>query len=247
MNNETKSITNTIKYLSKILKEFPSSEEESNNEEEFDQVLKTLNSHQDILNSTEENSSPKQIKLQKFFKSFVKGFIMNCGETLKTSENFSLRIESGDYLFKTIEFLTLNVLKKPSLNHFFEFLPDVEQELKKLILHNIVHQDCFLNGNEFTNVNIMKLILVVLHRWRESNKNNFQKVLPALCHKIIDILGVCSFDCTNFEESIKQSLSEGNKGKGNNSKNLKAKNQTLDFSWFRCIIRSRLMFLIKHS
>ena len=208
MSKSQGNMAQTIKTLSKSLKNFPSADPEADNKQEFSTILECLLENRHIINFDTNSDRTRQVKLAKFFKGFIQSFISNCFDVLKTAEDFSLRIDSGDFAFKLIEFVTLKILKKPFLFDFFEMFPQTKSELEKLVLFNISNQDCFFNGNEFVNLNMMKLVLFVLQSPTDSE--SLQEQLTPLCPKIIEILGVCSFDCSNFDQSLTDSVSEGN-------------------------------------
>ena len=56
---------------------------------------------------------------------------------------------------------------------------------------------------------MMKIVLFLFQTNKTDNKSLFQKSLYNLGYKIIEIFGYCSFDCTNFEESLLSSISNG--------------------------------------
>ena len=210
MQNKKKPLSSTIQTLSKILKSFPNADDADQNESHFQTVLELLYDNKSYFSASEPaQSNAKRSKIALFFKTFVTSFISQCADCLKTSSNFSLRIDAGDFIFRLVECLTLSVLKEPSLGGFFETFPDALGLLRALISHNIGRQDCFLNGNEFTNLNMMKLVLVATRKDSAPSTDDFEANLAQNAHKIIEILGYCAFDCSSFDESLAGSVSQG--------------------------------------
>ena len=215
MNTDPKHLKDIIKNVSTMLSSFPNEGEADENCSQLDSFKQTLKDYKGLLKSgiASEHSS-LTCKFRTFLLNSISVLLKKCKEGLISEHDFSFKIDCGEYLYELVEFLSVHISRKGCLESLFIMLPNLSASLFSLIIHNISHQDCFFNGNEFSNLKMMKLVLTVLQTKRDNDPSAFKEALCPVIPKIFSLLAVCCFDALNFDSLLTEQLNADQSTKG---------------------------------
>ena len=138
-----------------------------------------------------------------------------CCHSVQTLSDFNVRVDCGDFALQIIKSLfPANPALKQKPSSFRQFSNTALgkvciSKLWELIQHNIKEQDCFVNGNEFSDIASLKIVFNVIEIQKHHDLHLFESFLKESADKVIRVLTYCEIDRLSFFDTVAKSFQTG--------------------------------------
>ena len=175
-----------------------------------------------IIQTTKTNALTKatkqtglRSKLAAFLSKTLISVFNTCCHSVQTLSDFNVRVDCGEFALQIIKSLfPSNPANKQKPSSFREF-SNTElgklyiARLWELIQHNIKEQDCFVNGNEFSDIANLKIVFNVIEIQKNIDVHLVENFLKESADKVITVLTYCEIDRLSFFDTVAKRFKSG--------------------------------------